>query len=194
MGASTLPDPDLAPDPDRTCFHCATCHQVTRHDHYDLWGVSGQRSVELKGSWAVACCRVCKTVVLFYGRDQVIPPRLRGDFDAPDLPGEIVAEICCARATLCESKRASAAHARTALYAMLRDTAIRRGLDPTLPPDALFAGVVPAAETTMHALFAESCLRGGALIPAGVLAPQEEPEGTANSLLWLVDMAHTLLY
>jgi hypothetical protein len=138
-------------------------------------------------------CETCQTVTLFYDGEQVIPPRLQSEFDAVGLPSDIADEIRRARATLIGSPGASAAHARTALYAMLRAAAARGGVAVSLPPDALFARLVPAEQTVMHAYFRDTCLDGGAVIPAGVHVGQEQ-RGTAHALLELLRLAKALFY
>ena len=178
---------------ERTRFFCMTCGAETTQEHFDLQGVRGAMAVALPASWAMTWCANCHTVMLFYDGDQVIPPHVPGQFDFDGLPAAIADEIRCALSTLHRSPRASAAHARCALYAMLTDVATRDEDAVRLPADQLFARLVPAARTSMHASFRDACLRGGALVPASVVQSQEPP-GTASVLVDLLRQARSLLY
>lgn len=187
MGHSAPPGLDLSR------FYCLFCRNETDQDHFDLQGIRGRDAVTLPNSWAVAACVVCHTVTLFYEGEQIIPPRLHGEFNGDGLPREIAEEIRCALKTLHSSPRASAAHARTALYAMLSDVAAADDDDTPPPADVLFERLVPAEQTTMHASFRDTCLRGGVLVPAGV-QQGHEPRGVASALLDLLRMARDLFY
>jgi hypothetical protein len=183
----------MDPDLERARFRCPGCDGTATQEHYDLQGVRGPSTVRLPVAWAMTWCTACQAVTILHEGQQVIPPQLYGEFDATGLPGDITDEIRRARATLFSSPPASAAHARTALYAMLREAAARQGVPSSLPPDALFARLVPAEQTVTHACFRDTCLRDGIAVPAGVHIGQD-PLGTAGALLEVLRLAKALFY
>jgi hypothetical protein len=179
-------DPGL----DRNRFYCVTCREVTDQEHFDLRASNTKLAISLPDEWAVTCCTVCRLVTIFYEGEQVIPPRLHGQFDFDSLPRGIADEVRCALKTVHSSPRASAAHARTALYAMLVDL-VAPDEETHLPADQLFAQVVPETQTVMHAYFRDTCLRSGTFVPAGV-QQHHEPHGTASALLDLLRLVRSL--
>jgi hypothetical protein len=181
------------PGLDHRRFYCAACRRETDHEHFDVQGVRGQSTRPLPAEWAAAVCETCDAVTLFFSGEQVIPPRLYGQFDVDGLPRAIGEEIRFALKTVHSSPRASAAHARTALYAMLTDVAGPD--DDGTPPsaDELFARLVPEEHSVMHAYFRDTCLRSGVAVPDG-MQQSIEPHGTASALLDLLRLMRDLYY
>lgn len=181
------------PGLDSKRFYCATCRRETDHEHFDVQGVRGASTAALSAEWALALCDECRAPTLFFSGEQVIPPRRYGEFDFDGLPRAIAKEIRCALLTVHSSPRASAAHARAALYAMLSDVAGLDADEPAPPADQLFTQVVPREHGALHAYFRETCLRDGAVVPDGVHQSME-PLGTASALLDLLRLVRDLYY